>query len=146
MQHTVTREDLRNDNHEVRVFLSVVETIHLWFGYCLVLFNLLYYVAPICNTWSWRFNKSSHLSFCVPTQTLEISYTWLHDAGSDRDDCETHSLPQPSGPTSRKDFLWSGWSQGENMSRPLLISAVWITGKEPEDKVRSFTPSASGTW
>ena len=41
---------LRNDNHEVRVFLSVVETIHLWFGYCLVLFNLLYYVAPICNT------------------------------------------------------------------------------------------------
>ena len=31
------------------------------------------------------------------------------------------------------------------MSRPLLISAVWITGKEPEDKVRSFTPSASGT-
>ena len=45
MQHTVTREYLRNDNHEVRVFLSVVETIHLWFGYCLVLFNLLYYVA-----------------------------------------------------------------------------------------------------
>ena len=31
------------------------------------------------------------------------------------------------------------------MSRPLLISAVWITGKAREDKVRSFTPSASGT-
>lgn len=58
---------------------------------------------------------------------------------------QSYSFPHPSGPTRRNGCLLSCWSQGENKSRPRLMSAVWITGKKPEGDRKSSTRKESGT-